>query len=146
MKKWTPLLVFCLLAIGIMSYSKLKVSEIASIRLECADFCEDGQIPAGLFADKTFTEPKEIKVFVTAINKAKRMKGELDYGVMFRMYAAYKNGGEKVYTLNIADSKKEGIRGLLVDSKDSGKGYSIPSKNHEELRKLIYGETTEMLH
>lgn len=140
MKKWIPLLVICLLAIGMMSYSKLKVSGVAGIRLECADLCDDGQIPAGLFAEKTYTEPQEIRVFVTAINKAKRIKGELDYGASFRMEVNLKNGKSRHYVLNISDSKEEGIRGLLVDSKDSGKGYSIPSKNHEELRKLIYGE------
>ncbi|MNC00901.1 hypothetical protein D3C75_482400 [compost metagenome] len=140
MKKWIPLLVICLLAIGVMSYSKLKVSEIAGIRLECADLCDNGQIPAGLFAERTFTEPQEIKVFVTAINKAKRMKGELDYGASFRMDVNYKNGRTKKYVLNISDSKGEGTTGLLVNMENSGKGYSIPAENHDALRELIYEE------
>jgi hypothetical protein len=139
LRRWMPLLI-CSLFLIILGCSNLKSSEVSSIWIECVDICNREDPQAEPFTEKTFTDPEAIRAFVNAVNKASRVKGELDYGVTFRMYAAYKNGGEKVYSLNISDSKEEGIRGLLVDSNDSGKGYSIPSKNHEELRKLIYGE------
>ncbi|WP_042200522.1 hypothetical protein [Paenibacillus camerounensis] len=138
MKKWIPLLVICLLAIGVMSYSKLKVSEISSIRLECKDLCKDGQVPAGLFTEKIFTEPDEISVFMNAVNKASKMPGMLNYMTSFLMYVSYSDGGEKVYVLNIANVKNEEIRGLLVDTEDSSQGYEIQTEFHEQLRQLIY--------
>jgi len=54
------------------------------------------------------------------------------------MYVSYKNGKQKKYVLNISNLDKEGITGLLVDTKKSGQGYEIPERIHEQLRKLIY--------
>ncbi|MNI91671.1 hypothetical protein D3C73_1493700 [compost metagenome] len=66
------------------------------------------------------------------------MSGELNYGTYFLMYVSYENDSQKTYVLNISDSGQEGIRGLLVDTEDSGQGYEIPAEIHEKLRKLIY--------
>ncbi|KUP20515.1 hypothetical protein [Paenibacillus sp. DMB5] len=45
MKKWIPLLVICLLAIGIMSYSKLKVSEVAASGWSVRIYVVTGRYP-----------------------------------------------------------------------------------------------------
>lgn len=107
LRRWLPLTI-CLLFLIIAGCSNLRVSELSSIRIECVDICNREDPQAAAITEKTFSDPEEIRAFVNAVNKASRIKGELDYGVMFRMYAAYKNGGEKVYSLNISDSKKEG--------------------------------------
>ncbi|MNC00900.1 hypothetical protein D3C75_482390 [compost metagenome] len=132
------LLLACLLVISVIGCSKPKENEVTSIRLECKDLCKDGQVPAGLFSEKIFTEPDEISVFMNAVNKASKMQGMLNYMTSFLMYVSYSETGEKVYVLNIANVKDEAIRGLLVDTEDSSQGYEIQTEFHEQLRQLIY--------
>lgn len=113
-------------------------SEIKSIRLECVDLCNSEDLTSVPFTERTYEDAADIRIFERAIDKAEKMSGELDYGVCFLMYLSYKDGSEKKYVLNVVNSDKEGIKGLLVDTEDSGQGYSIPEVLHNELRALIY--------
>lgn len=137
LRVWMSLVV-CMLLFGVTGCSKPKVTEVASIRLECVDLCKSDQQSTVPFTEKTFTGADEIRPFVNAINKASKISGDIDYGTYFFMYVSYKEGSEKKYVLNISDLDKEGMRGLLVDTEDSGQGYEIPAEIHTELRKLIY--------
>ncbi len=128
-------LIFIFTLIGCNSFNG---EEIKSIRLECADLCADKGLTAAPFTERTYQDASEIKRFERAIDKAEKMSGDLDYGVYFLMYVTYKDASEKKYVLNIVNSEKEGIQGLLVDTADSMQGYSIPEAQHDELRKLIY--------
>jgi len=131
------LLLFILLVVFV-SPSNIKSAEVLSIRLECVDSCKDTKQTQASFTEKTFDDKNEIRTFVKAINRAKKLKGELDYGVYFYMYLSFKDGHQKKYVLNIGNSEKKGTRGLLVDTGNSGQGYSISEREHEKLRKLIF--------
>lgn len=137
MKKTLLLGVYILLVCGLVGCNKVNEKQVKNIRLECVDICKQ-QVEEIPFTEKLFNEPEEIRTFINAINKAEKLNGELDYGVYFLMYLSYENGTEKKYVLNISNSDKEGIRGLLVDTAESGRGYSIPEELHKELRLLIY--------
>lgn len=132
------ILLSCMLLFGIVGCSEPKVTEVDNVRLECVDLCSSDQQSSVPFKEKTFTGADEIRTFVSAINKSVKMSGELNYGTYFLMYVSYENDSLKTYVLNISDSGQEGIRGLLVDTEDSGQGYEIPAGIHEKLRKLIY--------
>ena len=132
----------CLLLLILFSMfvnpNHIKSSKVLSIKLECVDACENTKNTPVPFTEKTFVNKDEIRTFVQAINQADKLNGELDYGVLFFMHLSFKDGHEKKYVLNVGNSEKKGTKGLLVDTVDSGQGYSIPEKWHEELRKLIY--------
>ncbi|RCW46458.1 hypothetical protein [Paenibacillus prosopidis] len=133
-KSWFFILILIILFGGLLGCNAVKEKEILNIRLECADLCKQMEKPP--FTEKTFEDTDEIKTFVKAINKAKKMNGELDYGVLFLMHISFKDGSQKKYVLNI--TKEEGGTGLLVDTADSGQGYEIPEGLHNELSKIIY--------
>lgn len=119
--------------------TKLGEPEITSIKLVCADLCNDDQEnPEAPFVERTFEDTAQLRIFERAMDKAEKMSGEIEYVVYFRMYVSYEDGSQKEYVLNISSSEKEGITGLLVDSADSGQGYTIPEAQHNELRTLIY--------
>ncbi|MEK5238278.1 hypothetical protein NST99_21555 [Paenibacillus sp. FSL L8-0470] len=124
--------------IGILTSLRIKDTRIKSIRLECADLCKEGADKSGPFTEKTFTDEHELEVFANALNKAVKINGELNYVTCFLMHISYLDGTQKKYVLNISDSEQEGITGLLVDTEDSGQGYEIPERIHNELRALIY--------
>ncbi|WP_148449109.1 hypothetical protein [Paenibacillus ihuae] len=131
-------LLSCMLLFGIVGCSEPKVTEVDKVRLECVDLCTVDQQSTVPFTETTFTGADEIRTFVNAIDKSVKMSGELDYGTYFLMHVSYKDDSQKTYVLNISDSGQKGIRGLLVDTEDSGQGYEIPASIHEELRELIY--------
>lgn len=133
-------ILFGILLLILVGCNKVDETAIQSIRLECADLCKDGESSQMPFTEKTFEDADEIKIFERAMNKAEKMNDELDYGTYFLMYVSYEDGSQKKYVLNISNSEKEGIKGLLVDTADSGQGYSIPEELHNELRILIYHE------
>ncbi|WP_379153420.1 hypothetical protein [Paenibacillus sp. sgz5001063] len=98
----------------------------------------DSKVQDGPFESKTFTDPAFIKLMADAMNGSKRIKGELDYGAEFRMKLTYGDGYTEDYILNLGEAS--GNRGLLVSEENSGKGYSVPVKNADKLRKLVYAE------
>jgi hypothetical protein len=114
----------------------LNGKDIVTIKLECADGCKTMKIPP--FTEKivTYENVDELRIFQRAINKALKVKGELDYSVMFFMYLSFEDNTQKKFVLNVAD--EDGRTALLVDPSDSGQGYTIPKDQTNELRKIIY--------
>jgi hypothetical protein len=55
---------------------------------------------------------------------------------MFFMYVSFEDGTQEKFELNVAD--EDGRTGLLVETADSGQGYTIPEDQTHELRKIIY--------
>ncbi|MCL6603201.1 MAG: hypothetical protein K6T94_10030 [Paenibacillus sp.] len=137
MKLFARVGLFMLLVGVLVGCNKVRGNEIQSIKVECVDICKD-QGEKTLFTEKTFNDADDIKTFARAINKATKIQGELDYGAYFYMYIYFENSSQKKYVLNISNEVDKGIKGLLVDSADSGKGYSIPEEFHNELSTLIY--------
>ncbi|MDQ0193033.1 hypothetical protein J2T20_001382 [Paenibacillus wynnii] len=88
------------------------------------------------FETRTLTDKASIKIVAAAMNKSKKMNGELDYGIEFNMKVIYKNGKAEDYYLTLR--KDKGYRGLLVSPEHSSQGYSIPVKYSDKLRELLY--------
>jgi hypothetical protein len=129
-------ILFLLLGITGCGNDVLGGKEIVTIKLECADGCK--AMKTSPFTEKivTYENVDELRIFQRAISKAVIIKGELDYGVFFYIYLSFKDGTQKKFVLNVAD--EDGRTALLVDTADSGKGYSIPKDQTTELRKIIY--------
>jgi len=133
------LFVFILvLIVGIVGCNSnvLNGKEIITVKLECADICKT--MNTHPFTEKiiTYENVNELRIFQRAISKAEKMNGILDYGVMFYLYISFEDGTKKKYVLNVAD--EDGRTALLVDTADSGQGYTISKDQTDELRKLIY--------
>ncbi|SFD84591.1 hypothetical protein SAMN05216378_1707 [Paenibacillus catalpae] len=126
-----------LLAAGMVSCNSVNRNEnkIVSISLECAELCNNFENPP--FEHKRITSAGELSSFEGAMNKAVKIKGELDYGVIFRMFVSFEDDTQIQYVLNI-DNKPDST-GLLVDTAKSGLGYKIPKADADELRVIIYG-------
>ncbi|KIL34999.1 hypothetical protein SD71_15060 [Cohnella kolymensis] len=114
----------------------LNGKEMVGIKIECADGCKTMKTPP--FTEKivTYENVDELRIFQRANSKAVKMQGELDYSVMFFMYLSFEDGTQKKFVLNVAD--EDGRTALLVDTADSGQGYTIPKDQTNELRKIIY--------
>jgi hypothetical protein len=119
---------------GLFGCSTVKENEVLKIRLQCADLCKNQE--HSLFNEKVITDVNEIKVFTEAIKKAKPINGILDYGAVFKVFVSFKDKTEKQYVLNITENENEDP--LLVNMSESEKGYTIPKKNADELRAIIY--------
>lgn len=88
---------------------------------------------------KVYTEAAFIKTMAEAMNKSKKISGELDYEPEFDMVLTYGDGYTEQYYLALGE--KKGYKGLLVSAEHSGQGYSIPVKNSDKLRDLIFGSS-----
>jgi hypothetical protein len=134
---WIGMLVMLIAVAAGCSASDRNGNGIVSVRLVCADICQetkDTQPPP--FEEKTYEADDETAVFKQAMDKAEKMLGEVDYGVYFTMYVSYQNGDQKEYVLNVG--REKGHEGLLVDTGERGGVYSIPKAYHDELSELIY--------
>ncbi|KGE16582.1 hypothetical protein [Paenibacillus wynnii] len=130
------ILILCVLALsgcqnGVGHINANRVSEILLIYHALNP--ENVEAP---FETKTLTEAASIKIVAEAMNKSKKMNGELDYGIEFNMKVIYKNGKAEDYYLTLR--KDKGYRGLLVSAENSSQGYSIPVKYSDKLRELLY--------
>ncbi|QHW33060.1 hypothetical protein GZH47_21150 [Paenibacillus rhizovicinus] len=115
----------------------VKDQAITSITLVCADLCKELSDPP--FNQKVITEVEELKTFKHAIDKAKIMQGDLDYGVVFLMSISYSDHTQQEFVLNV--DNEDGRTALLVDRADSGQGYEIPPEPTSALRKMIYARS-----
>jgi hypothetical protein len=111
-----------------------EAEDVLKIRLVCAELCKQMEKPP--FQEKVINDANEVYTFTQAITKAEPLKGVLKYVAVFKVYMSFKGGTEKQYVLNITDKQNE--TALLVDLEKSEQGYSIPKKNAEELRAIIY--------
>lgn len=84
----------------------------------------------------TFKDAVFIRTMADAMNSSEVIQGDLDYGVEFNMKLTYGDGYTENYYLSLGEEK--GYNGLLLSAKNSSKGYSIPVKHADLLRKLIY--------
>jgi hypothetical protein len=78
-----------------------------------------------------------IKTLAEAMNKSNKLLGELDWAPEFKMKLVYGDGYSKDYYIAIGD--EPGYRGVFTTAENGGQGYSIPVKNSDRLRKLIFG-------
>ncbi|CAH1056014.1 hypothetical protein [Paenibacillus pseudetheri] len=78
-----------------------------------------------------------IKTLAEAMNKSNKLLGELDWAPEFRMNLVYGDGYSKDYYIAIGD--EPGYKGVFTTAENGGQGYSIPVKNSDQLRKLIFG-------
>lgn len=78
-----------------------------------------------------------IKTLAEAMNKSNKLLGELDWAPEFKMKLVYGDGYSKDYYIAIGD--EPGYRGVFTTAENGGQGYSIPVKNSDQLRKLIFG-------
>jgi hypothetical protein len=92
------------------------------------------------FETKSFSDAAVIKTLADAMNKSKRLQGELDYDADFAMKLVYGDGYIEEYHLGLGEAK--GHTGLLVAADHSGKGYTIPVKHADKLRDIIFGDTS----
>lgn len=143
MKKGVVLLCAVLLVIVYLAAGKEKCrdgkcppAEVESIKLVCTELCARGGGGPAPFAEKTFRESSDIRIFTEAMGRAERILAEINYGVLFRMEVTYEDGTVKPYVLNV-DRQQDGT-GLLVDLAGSGQGYEIPRADSAELRRIIY--------
>ncbi|MFC5649831.1 hypothetical protein ACFPYJ_11995 [Paenibacillus solisilvae] len=112
----------------------VSAGEIEHISLTCIDICLRWEKPP--FTLKTFNDADSILTFTEAINQARRMEGDLDYGGIFNMKLFFTDGTRKEYVLNIDD--KVGSTGLLVDIAKSTQGYIIGQDMVSKLRAIIF--------
>lgn len=78
-----------------------------------------------------------IKTLAEAMNKSNKLSGELDWAPEFKMELVYGDGYSKDYYIAIGDEL--GYKGVFTTAENGGQGYSIPVKNSDQLRKLIFG-------
>lgn len=78
-----------------------------------------------------------IKALAEAMNKSGKLSGELDWAPEFDMKLVYGDGYSEDYYIAIGDEL--GYKGVFTTAENSGQGYSIPVKNSDQLRKLIFG-------
>ncbi|GGF71700.1 hypothetical protein GCM10010912_16070 [Paenibacillus albidus] len=90
--------------------------------------------------NKAITEASYIQAFADAMNKGTRINGDLDYAADYDMLLIYGDGYTQEYDLALGQER--GNEGLLVAAFDStSKGYSIPAKNADKLRGILYGRS-----
>ncbi|WP_028608390.1 hypothetical protein [Paenibacillus harenae] len=135
MRKWFYIVILMAIS-GLVGCSTGEEKDIQEIRLECTELCQQLEKPP--LQEKVVTDADEIDIFKKAINRAVKMGGELDYGVMFFMHLSYTDGTKQKYALNI--TREAGQSGLLVDTANSGQGYIIPEDISEALSEIIYGK------
>lgn len=78
-----------------------------------------------------------IKALSEAMNKSNKLSGELDWAPEFKMELVYGDGYSKDYYIAIGD--EPGYKGVFTTAENGGQGYSIPVKNADQIRQLIYG-------
>lgn len=78
-----------------------------------------------------------IKTLAEAMNKSKKFSDDLDWGPEFEMKLVYGDGYSEDYYIALGDQL--GHEGMFTTAENSSQGYTIPVKNSDQLRKLIYG-------
>lgn len=78
-----------------------------------------------------------IKALSEAMNKSEKLSGELDWAPDFDMELVYGDGYSEDYYIAIGNEL--GYKGLFTTAENGGQGYSIPVKNADQIRQLIYG-------
>ena len=117
------------------SHTGYQSNDVRDVSLECIQQClEKKDAP---FITKRFVDKESIELLLTAVNKAEKMSGFLNYGALFTMTITLNDGSEEQYHLNISNSEKS-QEGLLVKLSDTAQGYSIPEETSERLKHFIY--------
>lgn len=86
---------------------------------------------------KVFTDTEMFKVLAEAMNKSKKISGDLDWDPEFDMKLVYGDGYTEEYYIAIGG--EYGMQGVFTSVENSGQGYLIPVKKSDQLRKLIFG-------
>ncbi|MFC3748676.1 hypothetical protein [Paenibacillus sp. GCM10012306] len=130
-----------LLAVIVLSgcqnaFGYINAKWIHEISLAYHQLDQQSEQQAALVESKSISDAALIKTVAEAMNKSKRIQGELDYEPDFSMKLVYGDGYTEEYALGLGEEK--GHKGLLVASVNSGKGYSIPVKYADKLRDVIF--------
>ncbi|MNO38942.1 hypothetical protein D3C76_290600 [compost metagenome] len=111
---------------------------IAGVSLTPVTTSDQSQVDLPLhFETLMLKDSTLIKTIAEAMNKSDKLLGELDWAPEFDMKLVYGDGYSEKYLISIGD--KLGNKGLFTTAENSGQGYSIPVKNADQIRKLIYG-------
>lgn len=113
------------------SVNPKEITEIA-LTYHSAEWKEKGP-----FETNTYTEAEYIKIFTEVIDQSEEISGELNYEPEFNMKLLFDDGTTEDYYLALGEIR--GNEGLLVSTKNSGQGYSIPVQNSDQLRELVFG-------
>ena len=130
-----PLLLIFLLTGCQNAYGFINARWITEISLDYSPLDREQSAPP--FESKTFTDVSFIKDMADAMNKSKRIPGDLDYDADFRMKLTYGDGYTEDYIVNLG--RDTGNPGLLLSAERSGTGYTIPVKYGDRLRTDIFG-------
>ena len=140
-QKLVLFVIILIIIVGLFGYywvldkSNINSKDVKYVSLECIQEClKQNKVP---FSNKQFIDKKSIDQFLTAVNKAKRIEGSLDYGVDFLMTITMSDGKQNKYYLNIGNTERP-KNGLLIKLPDTEKGYSISEKTSEKLKQIIY--------
>lgn len=85
----------------------------------------------------TLKDSELIKTLATAMNKSAKLSGDIDWGPEYELKLVYGDGYTEDYY--IALGEELGHQGVFTTAENSSQGYTIPVKNSDQLRKLIYG-------
>lgn len=127
--QFAVLILLSLLALAACSPLSVK-GTILSITLAC-----NPNLPYECI-DQQFEESKEIKVFQKAIQKARKMKGALDYEPEFVMTIMFSDGSKRQFHLSLTSNRD--FYGLLLELPNTMQGYRIPVSTANQLRDIIY--------
>jgi hypothetical protein len=111
---------------------------IAGVSLTPVTTSDKNQVDLSLHTETVMLKDSTlIKTIAEAMNKSEKLLGELDWAPEFDMKLVYGDGYSEQYLISIGD--KLGSKGLFTSAENTGQGYSIPVKNADQIRKLIYG-------
>jgi hypothetical protein len=119
-----------------------KDNDVLKVTIDCAKSCKWNMVNPP-FTQKVISDVNQVKKFISAINQAEPIKGlPLDYGAEFLMYVTFKDGIEKIFSINISDKQSEAASLVEPMNNEQGyQGYSIPKKYADELRAIIYAHS-----
>ncbi|QSF46949.1 hypothetical protein [Paenibacillus tianjinensis] len=129
-----PLLLIVLLTGCQNAYGFINARWITDIYLEYIPL--DREQKEAPFESKTFTDVLFIKDMADAMNKSKRIPGDLDYDYDFRMKLTFGDGYTEEYIVNLG--RDSGNPGLLLSAERSSTVYTIPVEYADRLRTAIF--------
>lgn len=92
-----------------------------------------------LSENKVFTDATFIKKFAEAMNKKKKISGEIDWAPNYDVKLVYGDGLIEEYYIAIGKEGGQKQKVTIASATNSDRAYSIPVKNPDQLRELVFG-------